>query len=496
MSSFIQNLRFSDRETSDVSADLGQPPYENDTFVETFTETKSCAIGKDGIRINYDLNTIAPKYFEMTKDGVVFAETGQPTYTTGLGRLCAVQQAFQAVELPPNATTLKINDTILLKAGTTEQVSLTENGVDYISPTSTSTSATWSDILSVNNLQKVLDNGNNAVGANARIILTQGVAGTGGLANPQLFLENSNTDLNSMPVVEMYKNNNLTAGELVAGISMNGKDATGQKTEFARIQVKTENVASGNEDGTLSIFNAVNGVISEVFNFNGGQNENNSFRPLDLNSNALITSSGNLSLTATGSSGSGVIYFRPKEVAGTETIKVPLSSAPSDELVIEKSANYTQFYQTGGALNTSAQLRLGNGGLRLITINPSVAPTLQLDNGAFATATHQYSGNNYNLSLPTALGTLSTTNVSTLSLNSPNTAITNPSGQLNISANTNMVLSGSFNTFSSTTQLDIQTPSLIFTGAGLQSASSGGSSGQHLIITLNGTQYKIKLENM
>ena len=39
------------------------------------------------------------------------------------------------------------------------------------------------------------------------------------------------------------------------------------------------------------------------------------------------------------------------------------------------------------------------------------------------------------------------------------------------------------------------TNTLTFTGAGLQSATSGGNSGQHLVITLNGVQYKIRLEN-
>jgi hypothetical protein len=36
---------------------------------------------------------------------------------------------------------------------------------------------------------------------------------------------------------------------------------------------------------------------------------------------------------------------------------------------------------------------------------------------------------------------------------------------------------------------------LIFNGAAIQSNSAGGNSGEHLVITLNGNQYKIKLEN-
>lgn len=39
------------------------------------------------------------------------------------------------------------------------------------------------------------------------------------------------------------------------------------------------------------------------------------------------------------------------------------------------------------------------------------------------------------------------------------------------------------------------TQELFFTGAALQSNTSGGNSGEHLVITLNGTQYKIALQN-
>jgi hypothetical protein len=138
-------------------------------------------------------------------------------------------------------------------------------------------------------------------------------AGTGGLADPTLTLTNSNATINTIPTIELNKTGrNLTAGESVGSISMYGLDATAQKTEFARIQTKTENVGGGNEDGTLSIFNSVNGVISETFNFNGGQNENNSFRPIDLNGNNLRTTSGNMTIEASASSGTGSITLATK----------------------------------------------------------------------------------------------------------------------------------------------------------------------------------------
>ncbi len=46
-----------------------------------------------------------------------------------------------------------------------------------------------------------------------------------------------------------------------------------------------------------------------------------------------------------------------------------------------------------------------------------------------------------------------------------------------------------------TNEVNIETPLLSFTGAGLQSNTASGTSGEHLVITLNGVVYKIKLEN-
>lgn len=63
---------------------------------------------------------------------------------------------------------------------------------------------------------------------------------------------------------------------------------------------------------------------------------------------------------------------------------------------------------------------------------------------------------------------------------------------------------GDFNGINNNTHIFIQdgsqnirfyTENLDFNGTALQSGTSGGNSGQHLVITLNGTQYKIKLEN-
>lgn len=73
-----------------------------------------------GLKLDYDLLT-TPKYFHITPLGIEWSD-GTSTYNTGLGRLCAVQQAFSSVEFPPDALTLKINDKILLTDGTSNKI--------------------------------------------------------------------------------------------------------------------------------------------------------------------------------------------------------------------------------------------------------------------------------------------------------------------------------------------------------------------------------------
>jgi hypothetical protein len=73
-------------------------------------------VGGEKIKLEYDI-TGTMKTFEIDKNGVVWTD-GVDTHTTGLERLALVQTAFQAVELPPNSTTLKLNNTLLLDDGT------------------------------------------------------------------------------------------------------------------------------------------------------------------------------------------------------------------------------------------------------------------------------------------------------------------------------------------------------------------------------------------
>lgn len=130
----------------------------------------------------------------------------------------------------------------------------------------------------------------------------------GGVAQPNIIQQFDTNTSGYFPATRVVRPSIVsTAGETLHAYSVFAVDGTSTLREWTRIQTKTENVGAGNQDGTLSIFNAVNGVVLETFNFNGAQNENNSFRPLDMNGNNIRTATGNLTIDTSTSTGPGIL---------------------------------------------------------------------------------------------------------------------------------------------------------------------------------------------
>ena len=173
----------------------------------------------------------------------------------------------------------------------------------------------------------VCNTGNAGAGANP-LAINNGYLGNTTL--PMLTINNTLNTPTSYPAVKLNRSGpNGAVGDIISSISTFAKDSAGTSFEFSKLQTKLENVGAGNQDGTLSVFNLVNGVLLETFNFNGGQNENNSFRPLDMNGNAIRTTALALDINGTASSGSGVISITPKSGTATGTLflfNLPTSS--------------------------------------------------------------------------------------------------------------------------------------------------------------------------
>jgi hypothetical protein len=67
-----------------------------------------------GLVLQYDKLTVDPKTFTITHNGINYKDNTNND-TTSLQRLAQVQQLFQAVVLPPDSTTLQINNRLLLQ---------------------------------------------------------------------------------------------------------------------------------------------------------------------------------------------------------------------------------------------------------------------------------------------------------------------------------------------------------------------------------------------
>lgn len=124
---------------------------------------------------------------------------------------------------------------------------------------------------------------------------------TGGLVNSILKLENNSGFIGTGPTgtgivsFETFRSGNtIRQGDYIYSQSAYAiSNVTSAKTEYSRITTQVTNTSGGGgDDGAVGIWCAVNGVTQQVMLFNGADNENNSFRPLDMNGNVLKSSIG------------------------------------------------------------------------------------------------------------------------------------------------------------------------------------------------------------
>lgn len=317
----------------------------------------------------------------------------------------------------------------------------------------------------------------------------------GGIANPLLVLQNNNATAGAV-VVETYKNEPAgisTAGDQIASYSAycnaNNNLGVATKTEMAKINFVAQGVGTNNNDGTIGLACKVNSAMNNFLLCNGGvapSGEVQVFKPLDMNNNAIKTSTGDLAMTALNSTGAGAVYIEAKanadaEVRTTGTGRAELINGATSLFVNNAGMTYA-----GGAVSMSASgnIQLTTTGAGDTNISSADQINLNSTNGGINIT----SGGAGNL-------TLTTIGFGDINLNAEDSStITGKTGltlrtTLGAGADVNLV---------STRDLNITTDNtvgkIVLTGTKLQSNTSGGTSGEHLVITLNGVVYKIKLE--
>lgn len=127
-----------------------------------------------------------------------------------------------------------------------------------------------------------------------------------------LYLNNNNA---GGSIINLDKNAISVATDVISTINSSTKDQAGTSRIFTKLESRASAVGTGNQDGTLAVFTLINGTLLETWNFNGNDNQINSFRPLDMNNNAIVTSQGNVSLSGT-LSPVGHLIFSPNATVG------------------------------------------------------------------------------------------------------------------------------------------------------------------------------------
>ena len=207
----------------------------------------------------------------------------------------------------------------------------------------------WTSIVQntglANNLSTVLGNGNTATGPNATITLTD--TDVGGATNPILTLNNTNAT--GSVALEVYKNKPTAGvvGDVLFNQSVYGKDSSNIKQEYTRITHTIRDAGVGVEDGSIEFACYVNASVNTFLQINGNENEVNILKTMDMTGNTMKSSTGNMTLTTVGSSGSGEMFIQSK---GTVSM-----SAPTIGITATGASSALNLHSTGDNAYVSIQ---------------------------------------------------------------------------------------------------------------------------------------------
>lgn len=347
-----------------VTWSVGNPKQlggTNSSFIayddpSTANKTKQIYTDKEGLVVSQELNT-TPKTTTLTPTNLTQDINGVVS-TALIADIITSANTDDTLQEVLNAGDTAINaDLILLTSANNNQIKLngtSTNGIQITNPSAGSypycvmgisgfsqgANAT-NTLQASNNLVRVY---NNSLGNPAETSIRSGVSNlnesnitaqsnsVGYTTTPTIQVFNTNTtagNTTGVPSIEFYKRGrNVVQNDVIATQSFNALNYLGTKTTFGKIEcVATNSSAGSSDDGAMDFYSCVNGTSSLVMRLNGADNENNSFRPLDMNGNNIRTATGDMTITSVGSSGTGNIAVSAK---GSLT----LSSSPANNIIL------------------------------------------------------------------------------------------------------------------------------------------------------------------
>jgi hypothetical protein len=275
---------------------------------------------------------------------------------TGLS--CSYEQFSQNIVGASNTASLSTN-------ATTPATTLTTDAPLYLETTAGSAFLNATAGININA---------GAIGSNTAPVVISN-SGAGGQLNPLMTL--TNTNATGSVALEVYKNKPTAVvnGDVLFNQSVYGKDSGNNKQEYTRITHAIRDNISGTEDGSIEFSAFRAGAVNTFLQINGVDNEVNCLKNLDMGGNSVITNTGDMTISTTTSTGTGLITMSAKadvDITGTSCAVQSVSGGNIGALytnpgVVELEATNTLTF-TGVGLQ--APTAGGNSGEYLvITLN-------------------------------------------------------------------------------------------------------------------------------
>jgi hypothetical protein len=99
--------------------------------------------------------------------------------------------------------------------------------------------------------------------------------------------------------------------------------------EYGRITNFVKTLGSSLEDGRMLFQASVNSVLTDFLELDGSEEQINAYKPLDMNNNSIVSSTGDITLNASGSSGTGNINLTTTSTGGLIFTGTALQSGTS-----------------------------------------------------------------------------------------------------------------------------------------------------------------------
>jgi hypothetical protein len=155
-------------------------------------------------------------------------------------------------------------------------------------------------------------------------------ANSTGSAAPLFTLENSTAGASASVAFETYKNQTSagTAGDEVFRLSMFGKNTSNTKEEYGRItcNIRDPSAPAAGADGQLLFAVPVNDTVTTFLDLNGNNGRINALREVDVRTNSIVSTTGNITLDCSTPTGLGSLLIILKAGGNLILTNLPTSN--------------------------------------------------------------------------------------------------------------------------------------------------------------------------